>query len=322
MTKWMDSILEFSIVGSFTQWGYNLRSRAFNPSDLNISLAGKTYLVTGANSGIGLATSLALAERKAKVLLLCRNQDKANKAADFIRTKSPPDAPSPEVYLADLSDLSSVQTAAQKVFETTDSLHGIIHNAGNGLTKKEVNPQGIDSMFCINVLSSYAITQKLLPKLRASNSVQNPGRVLWVSSGGMYTSGLDVDDLQWEKRPYEWLKVYAENKRAQVLMAEWYAHHEQQPAKVVYQSMHPGWVDTELVQNKLPQFKKIMGKALRSAEQGADTLIWLMIAEKAKSNSGEFWLDRDIRKKYIKRGTQVSDPKKERLMDYCAQLLK
>lgn len=321
MKKWLDSLLEFSILGSFTQWGYQLRSKSFNSADLQVSLMGKTYLVTGANSGIGLATSLALASRGAQILLLCRNSDKAERAATLIRTVLPAQTPPPKIFLADLSDLESTREAAEKIHANTTALHGIVHNAGNGLAKKEINRQNLDSMFCINVLATYVLTEKLLPLLRNSSPPQDPSRIVWVSSGGMYTSNLNVEDLQWTKRKYEWLKVYAENKRAQVVMAEWYSQKEPKPEKVIFQSMHPGWVDTELVQNKLPQFKKLLGQALRTAEQGADTLIWLLVSERGKHNSGEFWLDRQIRKKYIKPGTTVSEAQKNQLMAYCSQIL-
>lgn len=316
----LDSAAELSIIGSFTRWGYERRAPYFDPADLDQDLAGKTYIVTGANSGIGFETAKALAQRNAQVVLVCRNLQKAEAAIQLIHQDLPSTAPRAKALRADLSDLQQTQQVVLEIQKKFSSLQGLILNAGNGLEHRELNPQGIESMFATNVLSPFILTQGLLPLLRQSNSEQSPGRVLWVSSGGMYTSGLDVEDLQWSRRPYIWLKVYAENKKAMVLLAEEFASQEPKPRRVVFQSMHPGWVATNLVHDKLPGFAERMKNSLRTPSQGADTLVWLSMAKEAIQSSGEFWLDRKPRRKVLLPSKRVSKSDRKKLFETCQGL--
>ena len=318
----VDQFLEQTVIGSFTRWGYNFRHHFFSEKNPAGDLEGKVFLITGANSGIGLATSLALAQGGAQVLMLCRDPKRAHEAAEMIKAQSPKRTPIPQVFLADLSELESVRKAADEILQKTPILHGVLHNAGNGIVKRTENAQGIESMFCTNVISTFLLTQSLIPLLRSSGTVENPSRVLWVSSGGMYSSGLDVDDLQWRNRPYEFLKVYAENKRAQVVLAEWFSEQEPEPRRIVYHSMHPGWVDTELVRTRLVQFHRWMKSSLRTPMQGADTLIWLASSSEAAQSSGQFWLDRKPRTKYRLKKTQVTSDQKQALIQICQNLIK
>ena len=317
----IDLLSELTIVGSYSRLGIERRQAQFNSEEMPVDLAGRVYVITGANSGIGFATARALAERKAKVIFVCRNSAKATRAIQYLMDELSEDSPTPELVVADLSDLESVQEAAVTLSLQNEQIHGIIQNAGNGIHTRTLNAQGFEEMFCTHVLGPVTLNEALLPQLRTSNTPDNPGRVIWVSSGGMYTSGLQLDDLQWEKRPYDWLKVYAENKRAQVALAEAYASIEPEPQKVVFHSMHPGWVKTPLVEAHLPQFEKAVGRWLRTPEQGADTVIWLAIAKEAAKSSGDFWLDRKKRRKAVFPNTRVDLADTQRLLEICKSLI-
>jgi dehydrogenase/reductase SDR family member 12 len=136
----------------------------------------------------------------------------------------------------------------------------------------------------------------------------------------MYTAGINVHDLQWDNRKYDWPKVYAENKRALVVFAEEYSRTEPFPPKVIFQSMHPGWVKTDLVHSMLPKFEKLMGPLLRTPEQGADTLIWLAVSPSALQRTGKFWLDRKERRTVIFSNTEVSYSSRKKLFEICREL--
>ncbi len=316
-----DAASELSVVGSYSRLGYDRRKKLFNLSEIPSDLKGRVFIITGANSGIGLATATQLAHCKAKVIFVCRNHQKASAAIQQMMRELPDGAHTPELVLADLSDLQSVQEAAITLSLQHEQIHGLIHNAGTGIHTRTVNQQGIESMFCTHVLGPLALTEALLPQLRASGTHQNPSRVIWVSSGGMYTSGLNLEDLQWNARRYEWLKVYAENKRAQVVMAEAYASLEGSPAPVVFHSMHPGWVKTPLVHSHLPKFEQAVGRLLRTPDQGADTIVWLAASEAAGHSSGAFWLDRKKRRKVVLPGTRVSHDDGQKLLELCKKLI-
>ena len=122
-------------------------------------------------------------------------------------------------------------------------------------------------------MGPFLLTARLLPRLRGTAGGP-PGRVLTMSSGGMYAAPLCVDRLQMSPGDYRGSEQYARAKRAQVTLNEMWAERVD-PAEVVFHSMHPGWSDTPGVAASLPTFGKIMGPLLRTPEQAADTLVWL-----------------------------------------------
>ena len=124
----------------------------------------------------------------------------------------------------------------------------------------------------------------LLAALRIGRS-----RVVFVSSGGMYPVKLDLDVLQGRTRRFDGVVAYAQAKRAQVIVGELLAARE--PA-ITFSSMHPGWADTRGVQTSLPTFRKVTRRLLRTSDEGADTVTWLVAAEPAPGPSGAFWFDR------------------------------
>lgn len=149
-----------------------------------------------------------------------------------------------------------------------------------------MNAEGLEKNFATNTLGVYILTQSLIPLLQKS---RDP-RVITVSSGGMLVQKLCSDDLQAERGSFDGTMVYAQNKRQQVELTEHWA--KANPA-IHFSAMHPGWADTPAVSTAMPQFHQMMGDRLRSAEQGADTLIWLALAKAAaKTPSGLFFQDR------------------------------
>ncbi|XP_010892870.1 dehydrogenase/reductase SDR family member 12 isoform X2 [Esox lucius] len=239
-------------IHEYTRRGYEQAAKHFVPKELDVAVVGRSFMITGANSGIGKATAMAIAKRGGTVHMVCRNKERAEKAREDI------------------------------VRETGNT----INNAGCMMNKREVNDHGLERSFATNTLGVYILTQSLIPLLQKS---RDP-RVITVTSAGMLVQKLQPADLQSEKGPFDGTMVYAQNKRQQVVLTEQWA--KSHPA-IHFSVMHPGWADTPAVSTSMPQFHQMMGERLRSAEQGADTVVWLALTRAAgKTRSGRFFQDR------------------------------
>jgi len=274
----LDTILDRSIVFSFDRGGFLRHQRNFDSGSLKVDLRNKTCLITGANSGLGFETAKKLAKLGAQVILVCRNRSKGLETMAKIEGTV-------RLEILDVSDLKAIQQFVSD-FEGSQ-LDILIHNAGVLPTAREETRQGNEMVFATHVLGPFLMTRLLLPKLLAA---QSP-RVIWVSSGGMYAQKLDLQNLQSVKSPYNGVTAYANAKRAQVILNELWA--ERFPSKeIVFNSMHPGWVDTPGVVKSLPRFWKVMKNRLRLPKEGADTIVWLAVCEKIAQETGKFWFDR------------------------------
>ena len=140
-----------------------------------------------------------------------------------------------------------------------------------------------------------------------------------MSSGGMYTAALTVENLQMTEAAYRGSDQYARAKRAQVTLNEVWAQQIER-AELVFHAMHPGWADTPGVQESLPQFRRLMKPLLRTPAEGVDTLVWLAADDgEPLRTTGDFWLDRRRRKIHRLASTRRSDTLQRRheLWDWC-----
>ena len=176
-----DDVLEASVVGSFTKVGYEARRRMFGWQDLDrLHMDGKVVVITGGNSGLGLAAATELAGMGAAVRILVRNAERGEAARRKIAAAGIGDV---RVYLADLSSLASVRAAAEAIRDGEPRIDVLIHNAGALLPERSTSADGHEATFATMVLGPFLLTKELLPRLRSA-----PGaRVVWISSGGMYT---------------------------------------------------------------------------------------------------------------------------------------
>jgi NAD(P)-dependent dehydrogenase (short-subunit alcohol dehydrogenase family) len=218
--------------------------------------------------------------------------------------------------IADMGDLDTVRAASQQIIGLTSSLHALIHNAGALLKERSVTAQGFETTIATHVLGPHQMTTDLLPLLKSS-----AGRVITVSSGGMYAASLpnvSLDESP-EMTPayYDGTRQYAIAKRMQVTLNEMWAIREPQ---VFFSSMHPGWADTPGVQESLPAFRLLTKPLLRSAEQGADTICWLA-SRSGNNDSGKFWCDRAVRSIHRLPRTRKSDTPeaREAVWQWCDQ---
>jgi NAD(P)-dependent dehydrogenase (short-subunit alcohol dehydrogenase family) len=304
-------IVDPLIVPSFDRTGFNIHALRFRPEDLDVDLSSRRCLVTGANSGIGFETALALADLGAELVLLCRSQERGDAAADRIRQQTGNVRVSVEVV--DMSDLSSVREAGARLGDRPVDV--LVHNAGVLPDDRVETRDGLELTFATHVAGPFLLTQLL----RASLEKSPDGRVIWVSSGGMYTRRLDLRDPQWERRRYDGVVAYAETKRAQVVLSELWAE-TMRGTSVVVNAMHPGWAETPSVVSSLPRFHRLTQKILRTPAEGADTVVWLAASPRARESTGRFFFDRDARRTHLLPFTRESEAERRSLWQLCDHL--
>ena len=248
-------------------------------------MSGKTVVITGGNSGLGLVTAKELARLGADVRIVARNAERGAAAVEELDAIGGAAA---GLYVADLSSLDDVRRLASEIRERESSLDVLVHNAGALLAERKESVDGHEMTFATMVLGPFLLTSELLPLLRAT---PDGARVLWIASGGMYTQSLDVDALEMDADDYSGTTAYARAKRAQVVLAEEWGKRLRDD-RIAVHAMHPGWADTPGLETGLPGFRTLLGPILRSPEEGADTIVWLAAAEEPGRVTGKFWLDR------------------------------
>lgn len=282
LDRWMDkSILPGML--TFSKYGYLWRKKSWNP--LAISLAEQTALVTGATSGLGKITALRLARLGAKTIIVGRDSQKVDSVCREIIAETGNTKVRGEV--ADLSTKADIRSLAGKLDRQERNIQVLINNAGALYDHREETADGIERALALNLMGPFLLTSLLIPKLKSSA----PSRIINVSSGGMYTQKLVVNDLQYKKKPYNGENAYARAKRGLVILTKIWAEKYKTDGIVVH-AMHPGWVATPGIRSSLPRFYTLMKPILRTPEQGADTIVWLAVAREVTDTTGEFWFDR------------------------------
>ncbi|MBM7771159.1 NAD(P)-dependent dehydrogenase (short-subunit alcohol dehydrogenase family) [Actinokineospora baliensis] len=310
-TKILDTVLDRAVVPGYTKIGFAVRSKFWAADPAPGALDGKTAVVTGANSGLGRATVTELARLGATVHMIVRDPAKGERARDEIAAQLP--GAHLEIGECDVSSLASVRAFAAAFTEAHGSLDVLVHNAGSLPPSRSETPEGNEITLATHVLGPFLLTGLLRPALAAAR-----GRVIFVTSGGMYAARLHSEDPQYRHGEYKGGKAYARTKRMQVVLAEQWAQRLTDDGISVH-STHPGWADTPGVTGSLPGFNKVMGPLLRTPAQGADTIVWLAAADKPGHSSGGFWHDRRVRPTHYL-PWQHDDPQdRKELWDLCVR---
>ncbi|MGZ4446135.1 MAG: SDR family NAD(P)-dependent oxidoreductase [Nocardioides sp.] len=298
----LDTALDRTVAPGYTRLGLAVRRHLPTwPADPEPGcLEGKVAAVTGATSGLGLATAEALAGLGAEVHLVVRDTDKGARVVRQITGRNP--LARLVLDRCDVGDLDDVRRFAGEL--DADRLDVLVHNAGAMPPERTESPQGHELTMALHVLGPVLMTELLAPRL-------TDGRVVLVTSGGMYGQRLRADDPEYLQGDYSPTTAYARSKRAQVellpvLEARWGGR------GVSVHATHPGWADTPGVVDSLPTFHKVTGPFLRDAAGGADTTVWLAATEPVPTG-GRLWHDRHPRPTHLTRRTRTDAAERDRL---------
>jgi dehydrogenase/reductase SDR family protein 12 len=301
----VDTALDRLIAPGYTSVGYALRRRGWTPLPEG-ALTGRVALVTGAGSGIGLAATAGLAALGARVHLVVRDRRRGERAETEVAARVP--GADLRLELCDVSDLAGVRAFAEQARERIGRPDVLVHNAGVLAERRTETDEGNELTLATHVLGPHLLTALL-----------GAGRVIWVSSGGMYAQRLPADDLQYRAGEYRGATAYARAKRMQVVLAEEWAR-RLEPEGAVVHSMHPGWVDTPGLASSLSRFHRLTRPLLRTPEQGADTIVWLAAAAEPGRTTGRFWHDRRPRPTHYLPRTREDPADRAALWRACVEL--
>ncbi|HEY2264827.1 MAG TPA: SDR family oxidoreductase [Streptosporangiaceae bacterium] len=245
-------------------------------------LAGRTFLVTGANTGIGRATAEGLAARGGRVYVASRSPEKGAAAVAAIQAATGNSAVS---YLPlDLADLDSVRACASSFLARGEPLHVLVNNAGvvrtRGLTR-----QGFELMFGVNHLGHFVLTNALLGCLEASA----PARVVTVASDSHYTArGIDWDVLRRPERGLTGLHGYAVSKLCNVLFSAELGRRTAGTGVTTY-ALHPGVVASDIWRRVPWPVRPLILRRMLTVSQGAETSLYCATSAEVAADSGLFY---------------------------------
>jgi NAD(P)-dependent dehydrogenase (short-subunit alcohol dehydrogenase family) len=253
-----------------------------------MSWKSKTIVITGGTSGIGRATALGLAKLDSRLILVGRDAGRAEETVAEIRKAT--GRKDVEVVRGDFARLAEVRRVGDELLARTEAIHVLVNNAGVTMMKRTTTPDGFETTFAVNHLGYYLLTGLLLPRLRAAG----PGaRIVNVASDAHRWGPLDLDDLQ-NERAYKAMKVYGQSKTANILFTRELAR-RLEGSGVSVNALHPGAVATRLGRGSGPLFdllQRAISVFMKSAEQGAETSIFLASAPEVEGVSGRYFADK------------------------------
>ncbi len=250
-------------------------------------MKGKVCLVTGPSSGIGRETALGLAERGARVVLLCRDRARGEETLGAVRERAGRDDAA--LFLADLSSQAEIRRVAAEILSAEPRLDVLVNTAGIVNTSRNVTVDGIEEVFAVNHLGYFLLTELLLDRLRASGKA----RIVNVSSDAHKFRGFDLDDLQFERRKYGWSTAYGQSKLCNLLFTRELAR-RLEGTGVTVNALHPGAVSSRLAQNNgwwVVVITALARPFFRTAKKGAETSLYLATSPEVESVSGRYFSD-------------------------------
>ena len=262
-------------------------------------------IVTGPASGIGKEIASQLAARGAEVILACRDPERGSQTAEEIRAHAT--AAQPLVIPVDTSSPASIRQFAREYRRRFDRLDALVNNAGVLRPQRETSVDGLELTFATNVIGYYLMTRELHDLLRSSA----PARVVNVAS--TFASDLDLDDLQFERRPYDGMRAYAQSKACDRMLT-WAFARRLAATGVTVNAIAPGLVTETDLYRDLPADVRhqLEQQPSRSIAEGADTAVWLAASTEVDGTSGRFYEQR------AEQPCQFRDPEaEERLWAVC-----
>lgn len=276
---------------------------------------GKTVIVTGANTGIGLETAAELAGMGARTIITTRDPVKAATAVEAIRSRHP-QADVESVQL-DLAQLADVRRAAEEFLDRCPRIDVLVNNAGLVLGKRSTTVDGYETTFQVNHLGPFLLTNLLLERLKESA----PSRIVNVASTAHRGARLDLADLHTEKG-YRGMRVYGTTKLCNILFTKELAR-RLEGTGVTANSLHPGTVRTGFgkdgdTHGVFAIGVKLGGVFFKSPAQGARTSVYLASSPDVDRHTGEYWVNKKIAKPSA---AARNDENARRLWDMSAELV-
>ena len=269
-------------------------------------MEGKTCVVTGANSGIGRVTARALAEQGARVVLVCRSEERGVEARDAIREET--GNAQVELVLGDLAEQAGVRHVAAELLSCCPRIDVLVNNAGAYFAEHTFTSDGLERTFALNHMGYFLLTSLLQDRIVASA----PARIVNVASAAHWGAALDFDDLQWERRSYSGIRAYCTSKLMNILYTQQLAE-RLDGTGVTANSVHPGSIRTGFAVKEASWFGALVrygGFVLLSPESGAKTSIYLASSSDVEGVTG----------RYFARKKPAFSSSKARSTDLAAQL--
>ena len=275
------------------------------------SLNGKIALVTGANSGMGMATTKALADMGATVVMLCRNEKRGRKAFNILKEKSDRKL---DIMFCDLGDFSSIRRFAEAFHQKYEKLDILVNNAGFISIDRQTTKDGLERQFGVNHIGHFLLTMKLIYLF------EEGGRIVNVASGAHKTGNIHFEDINLTKG-FNVIKAYSQSKLANVLFTRELARRLKNK-KITVNCCHPGAVATNIGISRETGFGKTITGMLKpffqTPEQGARTAIYLATSAKVKNITGQYFYKCKIAKS-SKRSKDMKLAK--RLFDFSEKIV-
>lgn len=276
----------------------------------------KICIITGANSGIGFYTALALARKGAKLIMVCRNAEKAEAAKQEIIQKTQNEQI--DIFLADFSSMAETKRIAKEIEAKYPIIDVLINNAGFiAKSYREITSEGLEKTFAVNHMGYFIFTHYLLSAIKAASQ----GRIINVSSEAhRFVRNVDLTNLQLNKG-YTSLKAYSISKLCNIWFTRELAR-QLKDTQVTVNSVHPGAVATNFGKNSVGWFETLLSvgkRFLLTPQQGAETSIFLAANPEVANITGEYFSKSQI--KNISRDAK-DDLKAKKLWEMSAELAK
>ena len=252
----------------------------------SMSMSGRVCLVTGASAGHGKAVARALAELGATVVLGCRDSARAASARSQLIAETRNERI--DVLPVDVSSFDSIRRAAARFLAERGKLDVLVNNAGGWTQNRRASADGLELVWATNVVGPHLLTTLLLPALLNSGAA----RVINVSS--VYAGGLDLEDVEYIRRPYRGIQAYEASKQA-VRMMTWAWAKRLTGKPIGVNAVCPGFMKTELARDAPRSFRLLLWllRPLQSTpERGADTAVWLASDPEAGRLTDQFFVKR------------------------------
>jgi NAD(P)-dependent dehydrogenase (short-subunit alcohol dehydrogenase family) len=247
----------------------------------------KTILITGATSGIGKATGMALAQKGAHIIFNTRNEEKALATRQEIQQKT--GNSKVDFFYCDLSSLKQVNTFAEKIQQQYPKIDVLINNAGVFPSSRQSSQDGYEMGWAVNYLAGFLLTNKLLPQVQEASQ----GRIIMVSSIVQAIGKIDLEDLAQNNRSFGTFSSYATSKLAQIIMMKELAKRLENTSTTV-NALHPGVIGSNIVRDLPWPLPKVAKFLFKGPKQGAKTAVYLASDPKGGKVSGHYFINNKV----------------------------